>query len=106
MDFKKIIIVFCLLLCAAGSVYAQRIQDGSYRTSGYIQDDGRIQDANYRTVGYLKSDGRVTDSSYRTMGYIKSDGRVTDSSYRTIGYAKGVSKAGAALFFFFMNQGR
>ena len=61
----------------------------------------RIQDASFRTVGYIKNDGTVQDSSYRTIGHVKSDGTVQDSNYRTIGHASGIPMKWAAFFFFF-----
>ncbi len=84
-------LISALVLFLAGSTssYAQRVQDGSYRTIAYIKSDGTVQDGSYRTVAYIKSDGTVQDASYRTVGYIKSDGTVQTGSYRTIGYIKG-----------------
>ena len=73
-----------LLLAGGASSYAQRIQDGSYRT-----------------IAYIKSDGTVQDGSYRTIGYVKGNGTVQDGSYRTIGYTDGVPYRWAAWFFFF-----
>ena len=85
--------IFCLLtllaaFAACGSAFAQRLQNGSYSTVGYIKSDGTIQDGSYRTIGYIKSDGTVQDGSYRTVGHIKGDGTVQDGSYRTIGHVK------------------
>ena len=99
--------IFCLLIAmtalAAGSdAFAQRLQNGSYGTVGYIKSDGTVQDGSYRTIGHIKSDGTIQDGSYRTVGHIKSDGTVQDGSYRTIGHADtGVSKEWVAWFFFF-----
>ena len=51
--------IFCLLtllaaFAACGSAFAQRLQNGSYSTVGYIKSDGTIQDGSYRTIGYIK----------------------------------------------------
>ena len=56
----------------------------------------------FRTVGYIKDNGTVQDASFRTIGYVKPDGTVQDSSFRTIGYAKGIPRQRAAFYFFFM----
>ena len=77
-------LVVIVISCTIFSANAQRMQNGSYST-----------------VGYVKSDGTVQDGSYRTIGHIKSDGTVQDGSYRTIGHASGVSTEWAAVFFFF-----
>ena len=61
----------------------------------------RMQDNSYRTIGYVKQDGTVQDGSYRTIGHIKRDGTVQDASYRTVGHAEGVSTTHAAVLFFF-----
>ena len=83
------------------SASAQRVQDGSYSTIAYINDDGRVQNSSYSTIGYIQKDGRVQNSSYSTIGYIQGDGRVQNSNYSTIGYVKGVPMRWAALYFFF-----
>ena len=97
---------FYLLAClalfpAAFSAGAQTVQDGSYRTIGYIKSDGSMQDGSYRSIGCFRSDGTVQDGSYRTIGHIRSDGTVQDGSYRIIGYAKGIPTRWTAFFFFF-----
>ena len=78
------ILMATALLTGAADAFAQRMQDGSYRT-----------------VGYIKSDGTVQDGSYRTIGYVKKDGTVQDASYRTIGYARDIPRTWAAFYFFF-----
>ena len=90
--------------CFAFGASAQRMQNGSYSTTGYIKSDGTVQDGSYRTIGHIKSDGTVQDGSYRTIGHVKSDGTVQDGSYRTIGHASGVSKEWAACFFLTMKR--
>ena len=69
-------ILFILMAAAAllggTTAFAQRMQDGNYRTKGYIKSDGTMQDGSYRTVGYIKSDGTVQDGSYRTIGHAES----------------------------------
>ena len=89
-------------LFVAGDVFAQRLQDGSYSTVGYIKSDGTVQDGSYRTIGHIKSDGTVQDGSYRTIGHIRSDGTVQDGSYRTVGHAdSSLRKEWLAWFYFF-----
>ena len=79
-----IAIITCVLACGGFTAQAQRMQNGSYST-----------------VGYIRSDGTVQDRSYTTIGHIRSDGTVQDRSYTTIGHTQGVSKEWAACFFFF-----
>jgi len=81
---KRILTVLLMALLTLCSVQAQRMQDNSYRT-----------------IGYVKQDGTVQDGSYRTIGHIKRDGTVQDASYRTVGHAEGVSTTHAAVLFFF-----
>lgn len=68
-------------------------------SSAYAQ---QVSDSGYRTIAYIKSDGTIQDGSYRIVGYIKDDGTVQDGTYRTIGHAKGIPKAWAAFYFFFL----
>ena len=96
-----LIFAFAVMLSAAASLSAQRLQNGNYQTIGFLKDDGTVQDGNYRTIGHIKSDGTVQDGSYRTIGHVKSDGTVQDGNYRTIGHASGVKKHWIALYFFF-----
>ena len=43
--------IISLMLGVVAGVSAQkRLQDRDYRTSGYLNSDGRIQDSNYRTI--------------------------------------------------------
>ncbi|MBO4570569.1 MAG: hypothetical protein J5699_01425 [Bacteroidales bacterium] len=51
---KRIIILisFLAILLSGAEAFAQRIQDGSYRTVGYIKSDGTVQDGSYRTIGH------------------------------------------------------
>lgn len=89
-------------LLSADDVFAQRLQNGSYSTVGYIKSDGTVQDGSYRTIGHIKSDGTVQDGSYRTIGHVKSDGTIQDGSYRTIGHAdSSLKKEWLAWFYFF-----
>ena len=30
------------------------MQNGSYKTIGYVKSDGTVQDASYRTIGYAR----------------------------------------------------
>jgi hypothetical protein len=48
--------LFCILLTLMlfTSISAQTIQDSSYRTVGYVKEDGTVQDSSYRTIGYAK----------------------------------------------------
>ena len=59
-------------LLTGGEAFAQRLQNGSYSTVGYIKSDGTVQDGSYRTIGHIKSDGTVQDGSYRTIGHADS----------------------------------
>ena len=101
--------ILCTLLALAAlltgsEAFAQRLQNGSYSTVGYIKSDGTVQDGSYRTVGHIKSDGTVQDGSYRTIGHIKNDGTVQDGSYKTIGHAdSSLPQAWIAWFFFFQS---
>ena len=106
---RLFLLLFSAVLLLAPAAYttlsAQRLQDGSYSTVGYIKSDGTIQNGSYSTIGHIKSDGTVQDGSYRTIGHIKSDGTVQDGSYRTIGhFEKGMRTDWVAWFFFFHKQ--
>ena len=118
IDKMKKLLIVIMMLFTLGFVSAQKIQNSSYSTVGYIKSDGTIQNSSYSTIGYIKSngtiqnssystvgyvrsDGKVQNSSYSTIGYIKDDGKVQNSSYSTIGYAKGINKQWAAVAFFF-----
>ena len=50
----------CMLLTLAalltgGEAFAQRLQNGSYSTVGYIKSDGTVQDGSYKTIGHADS---------------------------------------------------
>jgi len=73
---KRILfLLFVAALLGGTDAFAQQMQDGSYRTVGYVKSDGTMQDGSYRTVGYIKSDGTVQDGSYRTIGHADSSVR-------------------------------
>ena len=48
--------IIALVVLAAGcftfNASAQRMQNGSYSTTGYIKSDGTVQDGSYRTIGH------------------------------------------------------
>ena len=46
-----IAIITCVLACGGFTAQAQRMQNGSYSTVGYIRSDGTVQDRNYTTIG-------------------------------------------------------
>ena len=66
------LILAAALLFSGPGVSAQRLQNGSYSTVGYIKSDGTVQDGSYRTIGHIKSDGTVQDGSYKTIGHADS----------------------------------
>ena len=101
--FFGILLIMTVLLTGE-QAFAQRLQNGSYSTVGYIKSDGTVQDGSYRTVGHIKSDGTVQDGSYRTIGHIKSDGTVQDGSYRTIGHADSSLRTEWVAWFYFFRQ--
>lgn len=74
---------FCLLHFVGS---AQRIENSSRSTTGYINADGRIENSSRSTVGYINKDGRIENSSRSTIGYINADGRIENSSRSTVGY--------------------
>ncbi len=81
---KQISVLLALIFALTAAVAAQRIEDGSRRT-----------------IGYIESSGRVENGSRSTIGYINSNGRIENGSRSTIGYAQGVKMEHVALFFFF-----
>ena len=64
-----ILLALLLVLLTGAAARAQRIQDASFRTVGYIKDDGTVQDASFRTIGHVRNDGTVQDAAFRTIGH-------------------------------------
>ena len=60
----------------------------------------RVENSSHSTLGYIISDGRVENSSHSTVGYV-SNGRVENSSHSTLGYYSGVKAEWVAYYFFF-----
>ncbi len=81
---RLVLFSLCCLLTLIGS--AQRIENASRSTTGYINADGRIENASRSTVGYINSNGRIENASRSTIGYISYNGRIENSSRSTVGY--------------------
>ena len=103
---KKLVTLLagCLLLVAAQhQASAQRLENSSHSTIGYINSDGRAENSSHSTIGYFTSSGCVENSSHSTIGYISS-GRFENSSHSTIGYYSGVREEWVAYYFFFFGK--
>ena len=70
----KILFLFFSLFLFGSSVSAQKLEDASKKTLGYISANGTVEDASRRTLGYFKSDGTVE----------KKEKKVTESPDGTI----------------------
>ena len=81
------LIITSLLLLVGVEARAQRIENGSHSTIGYINTNGRVENGSHSTIGYI-SNGRVENGSHSTIGY----------------YPTGIRKDWVAFFFFFMNR--
>ena len=86
---KKILMLLLasLFLMTGIEARAQRIENGSHSTIGYINSDGRVENGSHSTIGYI-SNGRVENGSHSTIGY----------------YPSNVKTEWVAFFFFFMNR--
>ena len=47
-----ILVLAVLLVAAALPARAGDVKDSSYRTVGYVKDNGTVQDSAYRTIGH------------------------------------------------------
>ena len=67
---KKVIylLLASLFLLTGIEARAQRIENSSHSTIGYIQGDGRVENSSHSTIGYF-SDSRFENSSHSTIGY-------------------------------------
>ncbi len=83
---KKILFAFFVSILLIGGVSAQRIENGSRSTIGYISASGTVENGSRSTIGYINDNGSIENGSRSTIGYIDSSGKVEDGSRNTIGY--------------------
>jgi len=83
---KKILtlLLASLLLMTGIEARAQRVENGSHSTIGYINSNGRVENGSHSTIGYF-STSRFENGSHSTIGYYNS-GRFENGSHSTIGY--------------------
>ena len=55
---------------------AQKIEDKSHNTIGYITDSGTVKGRSHNTIGYITDNGTVKGRSHNTIGYITDNGTV------------------------------
>ena len=102
---KKILtlLLASLLLMTGIEARAQRVENGSHSTIGYINSNGRVENGSHSTIGYF-STSRFENGSHSTIGYF-SNGRVENGSHSTIGYYDtSIKPEWVAFFFFFMKR--